>query len=463
MSAGVRAGLSAPAPAAPARAATLEGVPAGEGLAALGELVDEVVFLDRSAFLPASFRPAVDWLRHEPVSPLLTAHSALPAARSAETPGQPSRTGAAEPRRMAVAFAPEHGDHARVWARRNRCRLLAAPAGITERAADKIDSLALLAEAGVPVAEHVLVPAADRRPAAAYWPGHWEQAVLQRRENNLIGRGTVLVTGPGQLAEALDCRPGHRLRLSRFMPGLSLTVSACAGGDRTVVSAVSHQLVGLPELTPGWGTHCGNQLLGPADLPGPLYADARETARAVGEVLRGHGFRGVFGLDLLSDGEGPPLVVEINPRFQTVVSLVQSAEAAAGLLPSLGLHILACLLPALPPVRESAQPTPPLSQLVVHAPRPGRVTALPRPGRYRLGADGALHGPSAGAPPSLPELAADAALLWPHADPGPVQAGDELVLVQTAERLCPLAARPALGPRARAWTRRIHTLAGDPA
>ncbi|SFC93156.1 ATP-grasp domain-containing protein [Streptomyces aidingensis] len=443
--------MPVPPPKGRRPATALEGVDAGEGLALLADLVDEVAFLDRSAFLPSSFRPVPGWLRHEAVSPLLTAPAAARAPRSRGAGG-----GA---RRMAVAFAPEHGDHARRWAQRHGHRLLAPPAAITARAADKIHCLELLAEAGVDVPDHLVVPAGRRRPASAYWPAGWEAAVLQRRENNLLGRGTVPVHGPVRLAQALDRWHGHTLKLSRLVPGLSLTVSACAGADRTVVSAVSHQLVGVPGLTPAWGTHCGNQLLGPSDLPAPLHTRVRETARAVGDVLRGHGFRGVFGLDLVADG-GRPLVVEINPRFQTVVSLVQAAEAAAGLLPALGLHVLACLLPALPAVREATGPVPPLSQLIVHAARPRRVHTLPAPGHYRL-TDSALQGPLPAAP--LPGLPRGSALLWPHASPGPVDAGDELVLLQTGHRLCALAPRPRLDARARAWTEHLHALTGDAA
>ncbi|MBB1257047.1 ATP-grasp domain-containing protein, partial [Streptomyces alkaliterrae] len=353
------------------RPVTLEGVDLDEGTARLERLTDEIVFLDRSAFLPASYRPATGLVRHVPVSPLLTAP---PPQRPTHHPGR---------RTVAVAFAPEHGEHARDWTRQHGCPLLAPTGGITARASDKIDSLELLAEAGVAVPDCVVIPAKRRRSAASYWPDGWGAAVLQRRENNLAGRGTVLVDTPQALPAALNAWAGHTLRLSRLVHGLPLTVSACAGADRTVVSAVSHQLVGLPELTPGWGTHCGNQLVDDADLPAPLLSRVRDTARAVGDVLRRHGFRGVFGLDLVAD-DGTPVVVEINPRFQTVASLAQAAETAAGLLPLLGLHVLACLLPELPPVRAVKGPVPHLGQLVVHARRPGQVADLPRPGHYRL-------------------------------------------------------------------------------
>lgn len=449
----------------------LDGVAAEEGLALLGERVDRVAWLDRSALLAASFGHPARWLRHVPVSPLLRtdlASAEAPPAEpslavpSARDPGEgrpsarnseearPSARDSGKARHFAVAFAPEHGTHATAWATAHAHRLLAPDAAVTAHAADKIHALELLRSARVAVAEHVIIPARDRRTAVAYWPAEWPGAVLQRRENNLIGRGTLPITDPTTLAAALDAWPGHELRLSRLIPGLSLTVSACVGGDRTVVAAVSHQLVGLPELTPGWGTHCGNQLLAPEDLPAGLYERARQTAYDVGEALRERGYRGVFGLDLLEDG-GDVLAVEINPRFQTVSSLVQAAEHAAGLLPTLGLHILASLLPALPTSRPSRAPVPRLSQLVVHADRHTTLTSVPPPGRYRLTPDGRLYGPDPEGPGPLTTLRPDEALWWPHALPGPVGPGDELLLLQFGAHLCAPTPRPALGPTAHAW------------
>ncbi|MEW2546599.1 ATP-grasp domain-containing protein [Streptomyces sp. NPDC047002] len=424
----------------------LDGIAADEGLALLGESVDRVAWLDRSAFLSASFGYPAPWLRHVAVSPLL---------RTAAAPG-PGRGGRPRPagRSCAVAFAPEHGDHAVRWARAHGHRLLAPDPAVTARAADKIEVLGLFGAAGVAVPEHVVVPARDRAAAAAYWRADWPAAVLQRRENNLLGQGTVRVDDARALEAALRAWPGRALRLSRLVPGRSLTVSACVGGDRTVVGAVSQQLVGLPGLTAGWGTHCGNQLLDPADLPPGTYARARAAALSVGEVLRAQGYRGVFGLDLVESQEagGEMLGIEVNPRFQTVSSLGQAAEHAAGLLPALGLHVLACLLPELPPGRVSAARVPRLSQLVVHAERAGHARDVPAAGRYRLDAHGAAHGPDPAGPLPLPLLGADEALWWPHAAPGRVVAGDELVLLQFPAHRCALtAARPALDPAALAW------------
>ncbi|MCF3101794.1 aminotransferase class V-fold PLP-dependent enzyme [Streptomyces roseoverticillatus] len=424
----------------------IEGVDAETGLRLLAGLVDEVVWLDHCPAMSASFQPVPAWLRHEPVS----AWQPLPEPPPGRRPCPPG------PRRVCVSFAPEHGDNARTWARTHGYQLLAPDAGVTAWAADKISATRLFAEAGVPVPPFLVVPATGREPAEAYWSGRWARAVAQRAENNLIGRGTVLVDGPSGLRACLDAWPDEPVKLSRFAPGISLTVSACAGPDRTVVSAVSHQLVGLPELAASWGTHCGNQLVGPDDLPEGLYGQARAAAYRVGEVLRGRGFRGVFGLDLVEEG-GRLLAVEVNPRFQTVVSLVQAAEGAAGLLPALGLHVLSFLLPALPP--PAAGPLPPglrHSQLVVHA-RTDAVVRRPRPtGRYRRDGrtvKGPLHGP-----PVVSRLADDEALWWAVARSGPVTAGQELALIQFPRPVAGLLPRPRLRPGASAW---IAALAAD--
>ncbi|MFD5026772.1 hypothetical protein [Streptomyces sp. NPDC058373] len=394
-------GAAPPAvPAQPRPAVALDGVPAEEGLALLAEHTGETAGPD-----PAG---------------LLSALSGFPA---------PERAGRGAP-----------------WARPLGRPLSAAEVAVRARAADKVHVLELLRAAGVAAPDPVVVPAEGRRPAAAYWRDGWTGAVLQRRAGGLAGRGTVPVGDARELAAALDAWPGEALRLTRLVPGLSLTVSACVGGDRTVVSALAHRLVGLPELTPGWGTHCGDQLIGPGDLPGGRYARVREAAHAVGEVLRERGFRGAFGLDLLLDGDAVLAVgVESGPR--PVSALVQAAEHAAGLLPAPGLELLARLLPALPATRPSTAPVPHLSHLVVHASRPARLTKLPSPGRYRLG----RPGPEPVGVCAPPEPADDEALWWPQAAPGPVAAGDELLLMRFGRRVCPLEPRPPLGPTARAW------------
>ncbi|WP_225728372.1 MULTISPECIES: ATP-grasp domain-containing protein [unclassified Nocardia] len=413
--------------------AIIDGLGLNEGMDLLAAAVDEIHWLDRSPFLAASAHPAFDaGCRPElyAVAPFSNADG----------------SGTVAGRGVCVAFAPEHGRSARDWAAARDLPLLAPDPAASAIAADKLDAMALFAEADVETPEFVRVPSNDRAAARQYWPDGWQAAVVQRRENNLIGRGTRLVRDPQELQGCLDDWAGRELRVARYVDGPSVTVTACVAGNATIVSAVSHQLVGIPGLTTVWGAHCGNQLIAPADLPDGSYEAIRAAAARVGDRLRRRGFRGVFGLDLVLERDRP-LAIEINPRFQTVVSLVQAVEQRAGLLPCLGLHVLACLLPELP-VQTVTAPVPTLGQLVVHADRDRRLGALPESGTYRLIDDIPVLVESL----CLTDLSAGHALLWAQTESGTeVRLGDELVLIQVAEAVASLQTHSRLTPAAADW------------
>lgn len=410
---------------------TISGVPSDEGTALLRRHAPDLTWQDRSPFLGASAAPVIPWLRMARRDHRREADVELPACCPA-------------PRGVAVSFAPEDGLGARVWAASAGLRLLAADSTAVATAADKITSLALFERAGVATPRTWVVT--DDFPAGATG-----SLVVQRRANNLTGKGTRHVTTPDQLAEVLRAWSGETLRVSEHVDGVPMTVSGCVTRQGTVVSALSHQLVGLAELTPYWGAHCGNQLVADGDLPAGAAARCREVCAAVGNQLAQSGFLGVFGLDLLVTPDAAVLAIEINPRFQTVVSLVQAQERAAGLLPSLGTHVLASLLPSVP-VAEVRARCLKLSQLVVTAHRAGVLRAGITPGAHRL-ARGQLQRHGEG---DLTTLRSGEALLWAHAHPGDrIQPGDELALLQFPRPVAPVRASPELCVEARQW---IHAV-----
>ncbi|MFD7660554.1 ATP-grasp domain-containing protein, partial [Actinosynnema sp. NPDC059797] len=377
---------------------------AAEAAPLLRDLVPELWWHDRSPFLGASARAALPWLRYEHRD-----HRAEAAAPPAPPlPARPVPAG-----RAGISFAPEDGTGARSWAAARGLRLLAPARAATAVAADKIDALRLFERAGVAVPESRVVLARPGDAESCWAAGGRRPVVVQRRLNNLTGKGTRLVTGPAELRAALGDWRGERLRVSAYVPGTPLTVSGCVTGDVTAASAVSHQLVGLPELTSCWGAHCGNQLVADDELPAGVGERCRQVCERVGDQLRELGFRGAFGLDLVATPDGAVLAVEINPRFQTVVSLVHAQEVAAGLLPTLGAHALASLLPSVP-VRRVRTGCLALSQLVVPATRHGVLGAIPRSGGHRLDA-GELRPLGHD---RLADLRPGEALLWRHARPG---------------------------------------------
>ncbi|PWK86905.1 ATP-grasp domain-containing protein [Lentzea atacamensis] len=416
----------------------MSGVPLDEGARLLRRHAPELTWQDRSPFLGAVAAPAIPWLRF--------AHRDHRREEAVALPANPPA-----PRGLAVSFAPEDGIGAHAWAASSGLRLLAAEAAAAATAADKITSLELFARAGADTPRTWVVE--EELPAAATVP-----LVVQRRQNNLTGKGTRLVTSPEQLDDVLREWSGETLRVSSHVDGVPVTVSGCVTRQGTVVSALSHQLVGVPALTPYWGAHCGNQLIAEHDLPAGAASRCREVCAAVGDQLARLGFLGAFGLDLLVTPDAAVLAIEINPRFQTVVSLVQAQERAAGLLPTLGTHVLASLLPSVA-VEEVRTACLKLSQLVVTADRTGVVRDGITSGVHRL-ANGRPQWCGDG---DLMALRPGEALLWAHAHPGdPVRPGEELVLLQLPGHAASVRANPELTAEARAWIRAVrHALVID--
>ncbi|MEU7481769.1 ATP-grasp domain-containing protein [Lentzea sp. NPDC042327] len=408
-------------------------MPLDEGVRLLRAHAPHLTWHDRSPFLGAVAAPVIPWLR--------IAHRDH--RREADLP-PPARP--AEPHGLAVSFAPEDGIGAHAWAAAAGLRLLAADPAAVATAADKITSLELFAAAGADTPRTWVVE--GEIPDAATGP-----LVVQRRANNLTGKGTRLVTTPRQRADVLREWAGEALRVSAHVDGVPVTVSGCVTRHGTVVSALSHQLVGIPELTPYWGAHCGNQLIADDDLPPGAAARCREVGALVGDQLGGLGFLGAFGLDLLVTPAAAVLAIEINPRFQTVVSLVQAQERAAGLLPTLGTHVLAAVAPSLP-VEEVQVPHLELSQLVVTADRSGVLREGVEAGVHRL--DGGVpHHQGDG---DLVGLRPGEALLWPHARPGDrVRPGEELVLLQWRGPAAAVRPAPELTTEARDWVRAVRS------
>lgn len=102
--------------------------------------------------------------------------------------------------------------------------------------------------------------------------------------------------------------------------------SACfvADGRRSVLLAVSEQLIGRRELGASAFAWCGNLL--PLRLPaGERRAVLREVQRLTDQLTAFLGLRGVNGVDLILAEEAYPVLVEINPRYTASMELVEWA------------------------------------------------------------------------------------------------------------------------------------------
>jgi uncharacterized protein len=155
--------------------------------------------------------------------------------------------------------------------------------------------------------------------------------------------------------------------LQERIAGLPCSFAAVADGRSAVVLGVSEQLIGRRALGARGFTWAGN--LVPARLPLIERRALAQAATAIcADLARDFGMRGLFGVDVVWDGERA-WVVEVNPRPSASLETVAAAHGTN----VFAAHLEGCAgrLPAAPPPGALADPPRAAGKAVVYARRNG--------------------------------------------------------------------------------------------
>ncbi|TVR83240.1 MAG: D-alanine--D-alanine ligase [Rhodospirillales bacterium] len=178
----------------------------------------------------------------------------------------------------------------------------------------------LFAEAGIPVAPHVIARAGDLLEAADPMPRPF--VIKPLNEGSSVG---VRIVRDGDPIPSAADMPDMAVMVERFIPGRELTVAVM--GDRPL---------GVTEITTARGFYDydakyapgGSRHMVPADVPDAVYAETLQLAVAAHRSL---GCRGVSRADLRWDGE-TLFMLEVNTQpGMTPTSLVPEQAAHAGI------------------------------------------------------------------------------------------------------------------------------------
>ena len=154
--------------------------------------------------------------------------------------------------------------------------------------------------------------------------------------------------------------------VQEHIAGLACSAAAVADGRSAVMLGVSEQLIGHHGLGARGYAWCGN-------LVPPRLEEEQRRALAVGarticaHLARAFGLRGLFGVDLVWDGERA-WVVEVNPR---PTGSLESVEAAHG-VNVFSAHLDGCAR-RLPPVAPVQAPRRAAGKAILFATRDVRV------------------------------------------------------------------------------------------
>ena len=213
------------------------------------------------------------------------------------------------------------------------------------------------------------------------------------------GSHTFIIMNASAFHELKRTYPHQQVNAMRYIPGVSANVNAIitgTGADTKILSSFpSLQLIGLESCSNSPTTFCGNDFTGMQDFDEKIHSKIAETAVQVGQWMATEGFRGMFGIDLIIDGD-TVYPLEINPRFQNSTGLFTALEIFEKQIPSLVLFHLAAFfaedreLQKRMNMLDKNRLFDPLngSQIILHAPTmKTKVTGDCKPGIYTFNND----------------------------------------------------------------------------
>ncbi len=225
-------------------------------------------------------------------------------------------------------------------------------------------------------------------------------AFVMQDEDSAGSKGTYVIKSYEEYSDAIRSlkkySSGRAVVVSKFVKGQAASIQVCVTKHGVFSSGVQKQLVDSKYLTNssmhGSTRWCGGELGG--DWPDIVQLQAQEIASVIGAELGSHGFKGIFGVDLIISPENVVYAIEINARLTGFSHLLSDLQIMQGKIPFMLLHILELAnvpyevtdfdaLPAIGRYKKS------LSYMIMINPlrEPLKMPKYIQPGVYRLVGD----------------------------------------------------------------------------
>ncbi|MCL2280669.1 ATP-grasp domain-containing protein [Candidatus Saccharibacteria bacterium] len=172
-----------------------------------------------------------------------------------------------------------------------------------------------------------------------------EMMVLQDVE--LSGsKGTMFANNKDEFYKAVeslkDISYSGTIVISKFIAGASCSVQVCITKYGIFIGGLQRQLVNSQYLCDisqkGSTKWCGGELGGIE--PDIVVHRAREIATIVGSELSSHGYRGIFGIDLIITPSDEVYAIEINARLTGFSHILSDMQFQKNKIPFMLLHAL---------------------------------------------------------------------------------------------------------------------------
>ncbi len=215
--------------------------------------------------------------------------------------------------------------------------LIAAPAKISRSIENKVTFYEALQGEDVPLIPGEVVTMGAKSDYETFARKYGRAFVLQASKG-FGGNKTYFVGNAAEFNRVRNDYLKRRLRLTKFIPGATLTINACATKAGTIVKAPFYQLTGFEELTTNRLGACGNDF-SIDNLPDTLIDEVIKCTKTIGDIIYSRGFIGIFGVDYVL-GDNRFFFIECNPRLVTSISVFTGLETLAAETPLISFHLL---------------------------------------------------------------------------------------------------------------------------
>ena len=226
-------------------------------------------------------------------------------------------------------------------ARQAGLEVMHPPVELRERLGSKIVMTRLADEAGVPSVPHVIGRAGsyDELLALAESAGLGDDLVVVAAYGD-AGSTVFFVRGQGDWDDHAGDLVGQEVKVMKRIRNVEVCLEGAVTRHGTVIGPAMTSLVGYPELTPGKGSWCGNDIWREV-LPPAQTRAAREMVGKLGDILSREGYRGYFEVDLLHDLDSDELYLgEVNPRLSGASPMTNLTTEAYADMPLFLFHLL---------------------------------------------------------------------------------------------------------------------------
>lgn len=174
----------------------------------------------------------------------------------------------------------------------------------------------------------------------------FDGAFMLQDEDSSGSKGTYAIRNQDDYVEAIKSLKkfsrGRTIVASKFIHGEVTSIQVCITRYGIFSGGIQRQLVDSKYLCntnlAGASKWCGGEI--GDEYPDIVQHQARDIATIVGSELSSHGYKGIFGVDLIVTPENEVYAIEINARLTGYSHIISDMQMTQGKIPFMLLHLL---------------------------------------------------------------------------------------------------------------------------